>query len=264
MDPDDPNASGNHRKNMVQSVEASLKRLNTAYIDLLWLHAWDFMTPVEEVMRGLDDLVRSGKVLYVGVSDTPAWIISQANTLASLRGWTPFIGLQVQYNLLERTVERDLLPMAKAFDIGITAWSPLGGGILTGKYNALDHPGKKRFDDSNPMGKTMLTERNLSIASEVVRVADEIGRTPAQVALNWVRQQNDKGVVIPIVGATKVSQIRQSLACLEFELNREHLQRLNEFSKIEHGFPHDFLANHFIKKIIYGQHGDAIDNHRGA
>ena len=118
---DDPNASGNHRKNMVQSLEASLKRLNTDYIDLYCVHAWDFMTPVEEVMRALDDIVRAGKVLYVGISDTPAWIVSQANTLAELRGWSPFIGLQIQYSLAQRTVERDLLPMARALDIGVTA-----------------------------------------------------------------------------------------------------------------------------------------------
>ena len=120
--PNDPNGGGNHPKNLVQSVEASLRKLKTDYIDVLWLHAWDFMTPVEEVMRGLDDLVRSGKVLYIGVSDTPAWIVSQANTLASLRGWTPFIGLQVEYSLMQRAPERDLLPMAKALDIGVTAW----------------------------------------------------------------------------------------------------------------------------------------------
>ncbi|MDP4163375.1 MAG: aldo/keto reductase, partial [Bacillota bacterium] len=125
--PNDPNGGGNHRKNLVQSVEKSLKQLQTDYIDLLWLHAWDFMTPVEEVMRALDDLVRAGKILYVGISDTPAWIVSQANTLASLRGWTPFIGLQVEYNLLQRTPERDLLPMARALDIGVTAWAPMAG-----------------------------------------------------------------------------------------------------------------------------------------
>jgi aryl-alcohol dehydrogenase-like predicted oxidoreductase len=132
------NGFGNHRKNMVQAVEASLKRLQVEYIDLLWLHAWDFTTPVEEVMRAFDDLVRAGKVLYIGISNTPAWIISQANTIAHLRGWTPFIGLQIEYSLKERTPERDLIPMAKAFDIGVTAWSPLAGGLLTGKYNTSE------------------------------------------------------------------------------------------------------------------------------
>src|SRR5262252_6505484 len=131
----DPNAAGNQRKNMVQSVEASLKRLRTEYIDLYWVHIWDQITPVEEVMLGLDDLVRAGKVLYVGISDAPAWWIAQANTLASLRGWSPFIAMQIEYSLIERTVERELIPVAKALNVGVTAWSPLAGGVLTGKYH---------------------------------------------------------------------------------------------------------------------------------
>src|SRR6266581_6167079 len=156
----DPNAAGNHRKSMVQAVEASLKRLQTDYIDLYWVHIWDQITPVEEVMRGLDDLVRQGKVLYVGISDAPAWWIAQANTLASLRGWSPFVGLQIEYSLIERTVERELIPMAKALNIGVTAWSPLAGGVLTGKYHghasseASAEPGRM----SNDMVKDFLPE----------------------------------------------------------------------------------------------------------
>nr|HMQ54595.1 aldo/keto reductase [Anaerolineae bacterium] len=139
---DDPNFSGNHRKNMVQALEASLKRLKTDYVDLYWVHAWDYTTPVEEVMRGLDDLVRSGKVLYIGISDTPAWIVSQANTMADLRGWSRFVGLQLRYSLIDRTVERELLPMARALDLGVTPWSVLGSGVLTGKYNQGDTTGR--------------------------------------------------------------------------------------------------------------------------
>jgi len=131
----DPNAAGNHRKSMVDAIEASLKRLQTGYIDLYWVHIWDGLTPVEEVMRGLDDLVRQGKVLYVGISDAPAWWVAQASTLAHLRGWSPFVGLQVEYSLMERTPERELMPMAQALNIGFTAWSPLAGGVLTGKYH---------------------------------------------------------------------------------------------------------------------------------
>src|SRR5258707_2498924 len=131
----DPNAAGNHRKSMVQAVEASLKRLQTDYIDLYWVHIWDQITPVEEVMRALDDLVRQGKVLYVGISDAPAWWVAQANTLASLRGWSAFVGLQIEYSLIERTVESELIPMAKALNLGLTAWSPLSRGVLTGKYH---------------------------------------------------------------------------------------------------------------------------------
>src|ERR1700685_461586 len=130
----DPNAAGNHRKNMMQAVEASLKRLQTEYIDLYWGHIWDGITPVEEVMRGLDDLVRQGKILYVGISDASAWSIAQCSTLAELRGWSPFIAMQIEYSLIERTVERELIPVAKAMNIGVTAWSPLASGVLSGKY----------------------------------------------------------------------------------------------------------------------------------
>ena len=189
----DVNAAGNSRKNMMQSVDASLKRLRTDYIDLYWVHARDFTTPIEEVMRSLDDLVRQGKVLYVGVSDTPAWEVSRANTLAELRGWSRFVGLQIRYSLLDRAVERELLPMAKTLDLTVTPWDTLGSGVLTGKYNR----------DGEATGRAQqrgrIKERDLAIAAEVVAVADEIGRTPAQVALNWVR--GGRGVVVPLVGA---------------------------------------------------------------
>ncbi|MEH7883700.1 aldo/keto reductase [Bacillus sp. JJ1609] len=252
----DPNGGGNHRKNLVQTVEGSLKRLNTDYIDLLWLHAWDFTTPVEEVMRALDDLVRAGKVLYVGISDTPAWIISQANTLAMLRGWTPFIGLQVEYNLLQRAPERDLLPMAKALDIGVTAWAPIAGGALTGKYLKQSKDELKRLA---PESKR-LNDANSKIAMEVVNIADEIGRTPAQVALNWVRQQS--GVMIPLIGARKESQILDNLGAVEFTLTPEHLNRLDKVSQIELGFPHDFLSSDPVRNALFGTTFTKIDNHR--
>src|SRR5215475_1402152 len=157
----DPNAAGNQRKNMTQAVEASLKRLRTDYIDLYWVHIWDQLTPVEEVMRGLDDLVRAGKALYVGISDAPAWWIAQANTLAHLRGWSPFIALQIEYSLIERTVERELIPMAKALNVGVTAWSPLAGGVLTGKYHGQGASGQKGEPGrmSSEMMKDFLPER---------------------------------------------------------------------------------------------------------
>jgi aryl-alcohol dehydrogenase-like predicted oxidoreductase len=251
------NLSGNHRKNMVQSVNASLQRLNTDYIDLLWLHGWDFTTPVEEVMRSFDDLVRAGKVLYIGASDTPAWIVAQANTLASLRGWTPFIALQIEYSLRQRTPERDLLPMAKHFDIGVTAWSPLGGGVLTGKYNKggeIDTGGRL------PKGAK---ESDLKIAAVVLQVADEVGRSASQVALNWLRQQDGRfGSVIPIVGARKAEQLKDNLACVEFELAPEQMERLNEVSKIELGFPHDMLRSETVHKFAMSGTLEKIDNHR--
>lgn len=272
----DPNAGGNHRKNMIQSLEASLKRLNTDYIDLYWVHAWDPLTPIEEMMRALDDMVRAGKILYIGVSDAPAWIVSQANTLANLKGWTEFTGLQIEYSLIERTPERELLPMADALNIGVTAWSPLGGGVLTGKYNksnreeqqqqntsssssttVVAQEGNSRLEVQNEFANRVLNDRNMLIAQEVSKIAKEIGCSAAQVALNWVRQQNimspaGKNKIIPIIGARKETQIKDNLACLEFELTSEQMQRLNEVSKIELGFPHDFLNSEMIKDIIYG------------
>lgn len=196
-----PNGAGNQRKSMVQSVEGSLKRLNTDYIDVLWLHTWDFMTPPEEVMRAFDDLVRAGKVLYIGISDAPAWVVSQCNTLAELRGWTPFIGLQVEYSLIQRDPERELLPMAHTLDIGVTAWSPLASGWLTGKYTQdngdsgsdgearrLDHEMMSGFVDQN--------ERNRAIAQAVDQMAADTGYSQPQVALAWLQHKG----VIPIVG----------------------------------------------------------------
>jgi len=218
--PDDPNASGNHRKNLVQSVEASLRRLKTHYIDLLWVHIWDPITPIQEVMRSLDDLIRSGKILYVGISDVPASVVSYADGIAELRGWSPFIGIQVMFNLIERSVERELLPMASASDVGVTVWSPLAGGVLSGKYNIQNKSKEqKRFSADNPMSAAFVNERNLSIATEVQTIAKEINKTPSQIALNWVRQQQQKNrVIIPIIGARTESQIKDNLGCLDFEL----------------------------------------------
>ncbi|MBK8962783.1 MAG: aldo/keto reductase [Candidatus Competibacteraceae bacterium] len=261
--PDDPNGGGNHRKSMVQALDASLKRLGTDYIDLYWLHAWDFMTPVDEVMRAFDDLVRSGKVLYIGISDAPAWIVSRANTLAELRGWSPFVGLQLQYSLIERTPERDLLPMARALDIAVTAWGPLGGGLLTGKYNP--EADKSVSTDArytvSPWGQDLMSERNLDIAAAVVKLAEEIDRTPSQVAINWIRQQR-RGVIIPILGARKLSQLQDNLAALDFLLSDEQLRRLDAASAIAPGFPHDFLTREGVRQVIYGNTLPSIDNHR--
>lgn len=245
--PGDVNACGNHRKNLFQSVEASLKRLGTDYIDLLWLHLWDSLTPMEEVMRAFDDLVRMGKVLYIGISDSPAWIVSQANTLATLRGWTPFIGLQIEYSLKERTPERELLPMAKALNIGVTAWSPLGGGVLTGKYNQPNPVDGRLSMTDQPF---QILDRDLKIAETVLGIAKEIGKSPAQVALNWLR--NRPNSVIPIIGARKLSQLQDNLACVDFNLTGEQLQRLDNISAISLGFPQELLASQFVGDILLG------------
>ncbi len=245
----DPNGGGNHRKNLVQSLEASLKRLKTEYIDLYWLHAWDFLTPVEEVMRALDDLVRAGKILYIGVSDTPAWIVSQANTLAALRGWTPFVGLQVEYSLVARDVERELLPMARAFGLAVTPWSPLGGGVLSGKYNA------NRGEEGRLANRA--DERTLSIAEGVLKVAEETGHRPAQVALAWLLSQ--PGTIIPIIGSRHLDQFRDNLGCLDVQLTGEQLHRLGALGQLRLGFPHDFLASDGVRKLIHGEIFDLID-----
>lgn len=249
----DPNASGNHRKNMVQSLEASLKRLNMDYVDLFWVHAWDFITPVEEVMRGLDDLIRAGKILYVGVSDTPAWIVSRANMLAELRGWTPFTALQIQYSLVERTPERDLLPMADALGLAVTPWGILGSGVLTGKFDSNKKaPEPTRLTSASPR----LSDRNLHIAETVKTVAAEIGKTSSQVAINWLRQRDRP--IIPILGARRLSQLQENLDCVHFELDDDHVKRLDEASRIELGFPHDFLSSEPIRDLVYGGTYDRI------
>jgi aryl-alcohol dehydrogenase-like predicted oxidoreductase len=251
----DPNAAGNQRKNMMQAVEASLKRLRTDYIDLYWVHIWDQITPVEEVMRGLDDLVRAGKVLYVGISDAPAWWIAQANTLAHLRGWSPFIGLQIEYNLIERTVERELIPMAKALSIGVTAWSPLSRGVLTGKYHGQgsSEPGRMSSD----MMKEYMPEQQRSdrVVAAVKTVSDEIGRSMAQVALAWLRYR--PAPVIPIIGARKLS-VEGQPASFDLTLSADHLKTLDEASRIELGFPYDIYAKEMPRAICYGGLRDQI------
>lgn len=256
----EPNHAGNHRKNMVQALEASLRRLNTDYIDLYWVHAWDYMTPAEEVMRALDDMVRAGKVLYVGISDTPAWIVSRANTLAELRGWSRFVGLQIEHSLIERTVERELLPMARALDIAVTPWGVIGGGVLTGKYSKTDRRNDEtqRYNENDE--SVRLSDKNLAIADEVVKIAREIGCTPAQVAINWSRQK--KGVIIPIIGARTAEQAKQNVDAVNHLLSDEQIARLNEISKIELGFPHDFLDKEYIRDLVFAHSYDKIDNHR--
>jgi len=255
-----PNGGGNHRKNMIQSVEASLKRLNTDYIDLLLLHAWDFMTPVEEVMRALDDLVRAGKILYIGISNAPAWIVSQCNTLAELRGWTKFISLQIPYNLIERTPERELLPMARTLDIGVTAASPLASGWLTGKYsNGQKNVGvPRRLDDPFMSSFVEKSQVNQTIAQTVDKIAKEIGQKSGQVALSWLRSQN----VIPIIGIRQASQATENLKCIDFNLSSEHLQQLNQISQVELGYPNKYFNQEMVKNFVTDGMFEAIDNHR--
>jgi aryl-alcohol dehydrogenase-like predicted oxidoreductase len=251
---DDPNAAGNHRKNMVQSVEQSLQRLKTDRIDILYIHTWDFTSRPDEVMRGLDDLVRQGKVLYAGISDTPAWVISRCNEMADARGWSPFVVNQIEYSLLERTSEREIIPMARCLDIGIVAWSPLGGGLLTGKYTQTHVNDDKRRLDSAPYKS--LTERNLAIAAEVDSIARDMECSSALVALAWIIERG----IIPIVGATRLEQIEDNLRFAEISLSPADLSRLENVSMIEMGFPHDFFGA--AKGFVYGGTFERLHRHR--
>jgi aryl-alcohol dehydrogenase-like predicted oxidoreductase len=256
---ENPNASGNGRKNMVQAVEASLKRMKTEAIDLLWVHAWDFTTRVDEVMRGLDDLVRSGKVHYVGFSDTPAWVVSHANTLADLRGWSPLIAIQVEYSLIQREVERDLLPMSRAFDLGVLAWAPLATGILTGKYTrdgdpALAESKRKKLVEGR------LDDRKVAIAKALDEVADEVGCTSAQAAVAWVLSRGKD--LFPILGARTPEQIQDTLGAVDVGLEEAHLAALDSASKIKMGFPHDFIRRSGIQEAVFGANHPRLERPR--
>lgn len=257
MRPDDPNGGGTHRKSMVQALEASLRRLRTDYIDLYWVHIWDQFTPVEEVVRALDDVVSAGKVLYVGISDTPAWIAARAVTLAEFRGWTRFVGLQVPYSLVERSPERDLLPMAQELELTVAAWAPLGGGLLTGRYgNDRSRPTDTRIAALGYGGLGF--RRKLAIADCVNTIAAARGASSAQVAIAWVRAQQERGVIVPILGARRLEQLEDNLGALDLELSCEDLAMLDDASSIELGFPHDFDA----ARLAYGDTESLIDNHR--
>ncbi|WP_431908993.1 aldo/keto reductase [Nonomuraea jabiensis] len=253
--PGDPNSGGNHRKSMVQSVEASLRRLNTDFIDLLYLHAWDFTTPVEEILRAMDDLVRAGKVLYVGISDAPAWQVSRMQAIADLRGWAPLIALQIEYSLVERTVERDLIPMAREMGLGVIPWSPLAGGVLTGKYGRDDLAQEISADPSGTRKNVAaangsLTERALDIADVVKQVAGELGVKPSQVALAWTTL--NPGVTAPIVGARTTAQLEDNLGALDVRFSDGQLAALEEASRVDLGFPHEFLARPMPRQVMLG------------
>lgn len=259
--PDDPNAAGLQRKNLVQALEASLRRLGTEYVDILYIHAWDGMTEPAALMRALDDQVRLGKVLHLAASDTPAWIVARAGALAAARGWTPFCGLQLKYSLLERSCERELLPMAGALDLAVTTWGSLGGGQLTGKYLAA-RTGERRaaaeVDTRRTGVDTQIDDRSERITRTLLEVAAELGATPGQVALAWVRRQA-RATVIPIVGARTAEQLGENLRCLQVALSEDQQARLDEISRIDLGFPHEFLRKPSIQNYLHGECGDRVD-----
>lgn len=245
-----PNASGNNRKNMMRSVEESLKRLKTDFIDVLYLHIWDDLTPIDEVMRALDDLIKQGKVTYAAISDTPAWVVAKGNTLAELMGWSQFIALQVEYSLLARTPERELIPMAKHFGLTVTPWAPLGGGALTGKY-LRGEQGRIKAES------TRRNDRSTEITKVVMDIAEELGTSPGNVALKWTMQQGFS--CIPIVGATKLSQLEDNLKTVDVELNAGHLKRLDDVSAIQLGFPGDFFREDAVRVNSFGGFYDRVE-----
>ncbi|ORW96495.1 aldo/keto reductase [Mycobacterium sp. IEC1808] len=235
--PGDPNGGGSGRKSLISACENSLRRLQTDYIDLYWLHIWDANTPIEETMAALDDLVRSGKVRYIGVSDTPAWKIAQANLIAGFRGWSAFVGLQVEYSLLERSIEQELVPMASEFGLGITPWSPLKSGVLSGKYtrrNAGQHnPGRGALVDA------FLNEQTYAVVDELEIIAKAHETNVASVALAWVRAQ--PGVSSVIIGARRLSQLDDNLRAVDVALGADELARLDVLTKPTFGFPNNML-----------------------
>ncbi|WDF56341.1 aldo/keto reductase [Mucilaginibacter sp. KACC 22063] len=245
-----PNASGNNRKNMMRSVEQSLKRLKTDFIDVLYLHIWDDITPIDEVLRGLDDLIKQGKVNYAAISDTPAWVVAKGNTLAEPMGWSQFIALQVEYSLIQRTPERELIPMAKHFGMTVTPWAPLAGGALTGKY-LRGEQGRVKAESNRR------NENSERITREVMTIAEELNCTPAHVALKWMMQQNFS--CIPIVGATKVDQLQDNLRTIDVTLSTDQLKRLDNASNISLGFPGDFFKEEAVRTNSFGGFYDKVE-----
>ena len=231
--PGDPNGGGSGRKSIIAQCENSLRRLQTDYIDLYWLHNWDVHTPIEETMAALEDLVRAGKVRYLGVSDTPAWKIVEANVTARFRGWSAFIGLQIEYSLLERSVEQELVPMALEFGLGITPWSPLKSGVLSGKYTRQNAGQVKA--DRGPFAESHLTEKTYAIVDELNIIAKAHGSTAARVALAWVQSQ--PGVTSTIIGARRLSQLEDNVKALDVKLSAEEVGRLDALTKPIFGFP---------------------------
>jgi aryl-alcohol dehydrogenase-like predicted oxidoreductase len=252
--PGDPNAGGSGRKAIVGSLENSLRRLQTDYVDLYWLHNWDVHTPIEETMATLETLVQSGKVRYVGVSDTPAWKIAQANVMAHFRGWSPFIGLQIEYSLLERTVEQELVPMALELGLGITPWSPLKSGVLSGKYTR-----SSTAEQGRAFARGFVNEKSLGVIDLLEEIACAHETTVARVALAWVRQQ--PGVTSTIIGARRLDQLDDNLRSLEVTLTADELARLDELTRPTFGFPQNmqpiFPSIHNGGTTVNGVHAPA-------
>ncbi|MFK4265055.1 aldo/keto reductase [Streptomyces milbemycinicus] len=244
--------TGNSRKNMVASLEASLKRLGTDYVDLYWVHFPDGLTPMEEILRGIDDLVSSGKILHAALSNFPAWRVSRAVTLADLKNWAPVAGIQIEYSLVERTADRELLPMAESLGLGAALWSPLGGGLLTGKYRRGT---EGRLTDLKAVIHTESTDQKTAVVDTVLAIAQESGATPAQVSVAWVRERAAQASTsfVPIIGPRDLAQLDSYLGALDVRLTPEQFARLSDVSAVPPGVPHEAIAG--IRDTVQG--GDA-------
>ncbi|QOJ31537.1 MAG: aldo/keto reductase [Gammaproteobacteria bacterium] len=254
---DDPNAGGNHRKNLAQALEASLRRLGTGYVDLFWVHGWDASTRLDELMRALDDQVRAGKVLHIGVSNAPAWVVASANTLAAERGWTPFTAVQLHYNLVERSIEREFFQLAAAQDMAITPWSPLAGGLLTGKFDAAA-PASGREGarlGQGPRAARVLNDRSRAVAEALSTMAVETGCRPAQLALAWLCQRSTV-TVVPIIGARSLRQFEENIGSLGLQLTAAQLARIDGLSAPVPEYPQALLGSEFFQRLM---HGEVVD-----
>ncbi|WP_137931153.1 aldo/keto reductase [Mesorhizobium comanense] len=251
--PGNPNAGGNGRKNIMRAVDASLKRLGTDYIDLYLMHIWDRLTPAEEVLRTLDDLVRAGKIRHIGLSDVPAWYAGRAQTIAELRGYEPVSALQLEYSLTERAIEHEFVPFGTRHGAGIMVWSPLASGLLSGKYRPTQDGNAGRLDgfrNTTHPGFRKFSERNWAIVAELEKVAAELGRSMAQVAVNWAATQ--PGVASVILGATNLSQMEDNLAALDFTIPAALRQRLDEVSHAPAPFPHSYFGSEIQVRVAGG------------
>jgi len=251
--PGNPNAGGNGRKNIYRALHGSLRRLQTDFIDLYWLHAWDAVTPVEEVVATLNDLVREGKIRHYGFSDTPAWYVARAQTIAEKEGKERLIALQLEYSLVERNIEREHIPAAQELGLGICPWSPLAGGFLTGKYKneGKDFKGEGRLDKTRESGNPALkkfSEQNWRILDVVLDVAEQLRRSPAQIALNWVVTQ--PGVTSTILGASKLAQLEDNLNSIEFSIPADLRNRLDAAGALPSIHPYMFFES-FIQGMIH-------------
>jgi len=250
-DPEDPNSLGNSRRNMVLSVERSLKRLETDYIDLLWIHAWYFENPIDDTVRALDDLVAAGKILYWGISDTPAWLCAEAHAKAQAHGWAPLSALQLEYSLVERTSDRELLPFATHNGLGVTGSIPLAGGILTGK-----HHGTSQATVDSARATRAAARRSESvdrIIGHLSQLASQIGVSTTHLALAWLTEAQPQ--IVPILGVRTLEQLEDNLAALELDLDRELIDGLSEISAVELGFPHEMLRGQRMQEVMYGPFG---------